>query len=68
LLGGAFRACAAYATGFYRISGQGSCALSEEAIKHAEAGFSAMKVKLGYGVDDDIAVMMEIRRPWVIAK
>jgi len=64
LLGGAFRTrVQAYATGFYRISGQGEAArLGEEAIKHVEAGFSAMKVKLGYGVDDDIAVMMEIRR------
>jgi D-galactarolactone cycloisomerase len=64
LLGGAFRTrVQAYATGFYRISGQGEAArLGEEAISHYEAGLTHMKVKLGYGVEDDIAVMREIRR------
>ena len=64
LLGGAFRTrVQAYATGFYRSSGQGEARrLSEEAVHHHEAGFSAMKVKLGYGLDDDLAVMQEIRR------
>jgi D-galactarolactone cycloisomerase len=62
LLGGAFRTrVQPYATGFYRISGQGEAArLAEEALRHHDAGFSAMKVKLGYGVDDDIAVMRAI--------
>ena len=64
LLGGAFRTrVQAYATGFYRISGQGEASrLGEEAIAHYEAGFRAMKVKLGYGVRDDLAVMAEVRR------
>jgi D-galactarolactone cycloisomerase len=64
LLGGAFRTrVQAYATGFYRISGQGEAArLGEEAIQHYESGLTHMKVKLGYGVEDDIAVMREIRR------
>lgn len=64
LLGGAFRlSVQPYATGFYRIKGQGEATrLGEEAILHFEAGFRAMKVKLGYGVDDDIAVMREVRR------
>jgi D-galactarolactone cycloisomerase len=64
LLGGAFRKrVQAYATGFYRISGQGEASrLGEEAVAHYEAGFRAMKVKLGYGVADDIAVMREVRR------
>lgn len=64
LLGGAFRKkVQAYATGFYRISGQGeSKRLGEEAIAHYEAGFRAMKVKLGYGIQDDLAVMREIGR------
>jgi D-galactarolactone cycloisomerase len=64
LLGGAFRTrVQAYATGFYRIDGQGEAArLGEEAIRHYEAGLTHMKVKLGYGVEDDIAVMREIRR------
>jgi D-galactarolactone cycloisomerase len=64
LLGGAFRErVQAYATGFYRISGQGEASrLGEEAIRHYEAGFRAMKVKLGYGVRDDLLVMEEVRR------
>jgi D-galactarolactone cycloisomerase len=64
LLGGAFRTrVQPYATGFYRIKGQGEAKrLGEEAMRHFEAGFSLMKVKLGYGVDDDIACMKEIGR------
>ncbi|MBL8700174.1 MAG: mandelate racemase/muconate lactonizing enzyme family protein [Alphaproteobacteria bacterium] len=62
LLGGAFRGSVeAYATGFYRISGQGESArLADEALQHHAAGFRHMKVKLGYGVADDIAVMEAI--------
>lgn len=62
LLGGAFRAVVQpYATGFYRIEGQGEGErLAAEAIGHFEAGFRLMKVKLGYGVDDDIHVMSQI--------
>jgi D-galactarolactone cycloisomerase len=64
LLGGAFRTrVEPYATGFYRIKGQGEAQrLAEEAIRHHEAGFSLMKVKLGYGVEDDIACMQAIGR------
>ena len=64
LLGGAFRThVQPYATGFYRIKGQGEAKrLGEEAIRHFEAGFSMMKVKLGYGVDDDMACMKEVGR------
>ena len=64
LLGGAFRTrVQPYATGFYRVTGQGEARrLGEEAIRHFEAGFSIMKVKLGYGVADDIACMAEIGR------
>ena len=64
LLGGAFRAkVQPYATGFYRIKGQGEAArLAEEAIRHYDAGFSLMKVKLGYGVEDDVACMEAIGR------
>ena len=59
LLGGAQRmALRPYATGFYRLEGQGEAArLAEEARGHAEAGFRAMKVKLGFGLRDDIAVV-----------
>jgi D-galactarolactone cycloisomerase len=50
-----------YATGFYRIRGQGEAErLAEEALRHHEAGFALMKVKLGFGVDDDIACMHAI--------
>lgn len=64
LLGGAFRArVQPYATGFYRVRGQGEASrLAEEALRHFEAGFSLMKVKLGYGVEDDIACMEAIGR------
>ena len=64
LLGGAFRQrVQAYATGFYRLSGPGEAArLGEEALAHWEAGFAAMKVKLGFGIADDIAVMQEVQR------
>ena len=64
LLGGAFRqSVQPYATGFYRLSGQGeSSRLAEEAIGHKESGFRAMKVKLGFGVRDDIAVMQSIAK------
>jgi D-galactarolactone cycloisomerase len=64
LLGGAFRTrVQAYATGFYRIRGQGEAErLGDEARRHVEAGFSALKIKLGFGVADDLAVMHAVRR------
>jgi D-galactarolactone cycloisomerase len=64
LLGGAFRsAVQPYATGFYRIEGQGEAQrLADEALQHFDAGFRIMKVKLGFGVDDDVAVMRAIGR------
>ena len=62
LLGGAFRRTVQpYATGFYRLQGTGEAArLADEALAHHAAGFRVMKVKLGYGVEDDIAVMKAI--------
>lgn len=62
LLGGACRTSVKpYATGFYRLKGQNESArLAEEAIQHASAGFSAMKIKLGFGIRDDLAVMQAI--------
>ncbi len=62
LLGGAFRAkIKPYATGFYRITGQGEAVrLAKEAVQHRKAGFTSMKVKLGFGLDDDIKVMRAI--------
>ena len=62
LLGGSFRSkIKPYATGFYRIKGKGeSKRLSEEAILHYENGFDHMKVKLGFGLDDDMECMKAI--------
>src|SRR5437868_11336044 len=63
LLGGMFRTrVQAYATGFYRIHGQGAAArLAAEAERHVAQGFTAYKVKLGFGLDDDLAVMRAIK-------
>jgi D-galactarolactone cycloisomerase len=53
----------AYATGFYRLQGPGEAKrLAEEAVAHYDAGLTALKIKLGFGVEDDLAVMHEIRR------
>lgn len=62
LLGGAFRTeIQPYATGFYRIQGKNEAnRLADEAVMHYENGYEAMKVKLGFGLDDDIAVMHSI--------
>ena len=62
LLGGAFRKkVVPYATGFYRLTGQGEASrLADEALQHRAAGFTSMKVKLGFGVEDDIKVMRAI--------
>jgi len=64
LLGGAFRRrVQAYATGFYRLRGPGEAErLADEALALCNAGFTAMKVKLGFGVADDLAVMNAIQR------
>ena len=63
LLGGMFRTrVQAYATGFYRVKGQGEATrLAQEAERHVAQGFSAYKVKLGFGLDDDLAVMQAIK-------
>jgi D-galactarolactone cycloisomerase len=64
LLGGMFRArVQAYATGFYRIKGHAEAPrLAREFEAHVANGFSALKIKLGFGLDDDLAVMREIKR------
>src|SRR5918999_2579496 len=63
LLGGMFRTrVQAYATGFYRIKGRGEAArLAREAETHAANGFRALKIKLGFGIEDDVAVMKAIK-------
>lgn len=63
LLGGAYRTSVTpYATGFYRLEGTGEAErLADEAIRHKAAGFTAMKIKLGFGIEDDLSVMRAIR-------
>lgn len=63
LLGGKYRhRVQAYATGFFREQGVGEAArLAEEAQGHVAAGFDRMKVKLGFGIRDDIEVMNAVR-------
>ena len=58
LLGGAFRKkIKPYATGFYRLKGQNEASrLAEEALMHFENGFDHMKIKLGFGISDDLNV------------
>ena len=62
LLGGAFRnKIKPYATGFYRLKGKGEAnRLAEEALSHYENGFDHMKVKLGFGIEDDLKCMESI--------
>jgi D-galactarolactone cycloisomerase len=60
------RHVAAYATGFYRkraaggLTGQAPL-LVEEALGYVEAGFTALKVKIGFGIDDDVTVVNAVR-------
>ena len=67
LAGRTFRSqVAAYATGFYRkraaggLTGQAPL-LVEEALGYVEAGFTALKVKIGFGVEDDVTVVNAVR-------
>ncbi len=67
LAGRAFRQrVAAYATGFYRkraasgLTGQAPL-LADEARRYVAAGFSALKVKIGFGIDDDVTVVAAVR-------
>ncbi len=64
LLGGAHRERAQiYATGFYRVKGQGEAPrLADEAKQRAAEGFRFLKIKLGFGVADDLAVMQAVGR------
>ncbi|MBU1336055.1 MAG: mandelate racemase/muconate lactonizing enzyme family protein [Alphaproteobacteria bacterium] len=63
LLGGAFRtSILPYATGFYRVKdGDYPRLLVEEAQRHVRNGFSAFKVKIGFGIDDDIRNIAAVR-------
>jgi D-galactarolactone cycloisomerase len=63
LLGGAFRTTVRpYATGFYRVEGRTyPDALVEEAAGHVDAGFTAMKIKIGFGFEEDLRAVAAIR-------
>jgi len=64
LLGGAYRRRAkAYATGLYEPQGVPSIvdALVEEALGYRDAGFTGMKLKIGYGIDVDETYVRAIR-------
>ena len=64
LLGGAFRTqVQAYATGLFRRDvADHTAALSAEAKGYADAGFKAMKMKVGFGPDYDIKNVAAVRR------
>jgi D-galactarolactone cycloisomerase len=64
LLGGAYRDKAhAYATGLYQPQNVPSIeeALVEEALGYKKDGFGAMKLKVGYGIEEDIGYIKAIR-------
>ncbi len=60
------RQVAAYATGFYRKRAAGSLTgqaplLVDEALRYVAAGFTALKLKIGFGIDDDVTVVNAVR-------
>lgn len=63
LLGGAYRSeVQPYATGFYRVEGkQYPADAVEEARRHLRNGFTAMKLKTGFGVEADIEYILGVR-------
>jgi D-galactarolactone cycloisomerase len=63
LLGGAYRTrVQPYATGFYRVEGRSYPADAvAEAKRHIAKGFTAMKLKTGFGVEDDIRYILGVR-------
>ena len=63
LLGGAYRTVVEpYATGFYRIKdGQYPADGIDEARLHLSRGFKAIKLKIGFGVEEDIDYVLKIR-------
>jgi D-galactarolactone cycloisomerase len=63
LLGGAYRTeVQPYATGFYRVEGKSYPADAvEEAKRHIANGFTAMKLKIGFGVEEDIRYILAVR-------
>jgi D-galactarolactone cycloisomerase len=63
LLGGPLRTeVKAYATGLYRRkSGDPQKYLAEEAADYVEDGFSAVKLKVGFGIEEDAAMTHAVR-------
>ena len=63
LLGGAFRTeIRAYATGLYRKRGEDNRRLlAREAAGYAAEGFRAMKMKVGFGLDEDAGNVRAVR-------
>jgi D-galactarolactone cycloisomerase len=63
LLGGAYRnEVRPYATGFYRVEGHAYPeAAVAEARAHKQKGFTAMKMKTGFGVENDIDYILAVR-------
>lgn len=64
LLGGAYRDKAyAYATGLYQPQNVPSIeeALVEEALGYKKEGFRAMKLKVGYGIEEDMRYIKAVR-------
>ncbi|GMA64885.1 mandelate racemase/muconate lactonizing enzyme family protein [Alicyclobacillus fastidiosus] len=63
LLGGAFRSeVRPYATGFYRIKGENYPEhLVEEAKSHISRGLTAMKLKIGFGIKEDLESIFAVR-------
>jgi len=63
LLGGAHRIkVKPYATGFYRVENKSYPeAAIEEALRHLESGFNAMKLKIGFGIKEDIEYILAVR-------
>jgi D-galactarolactone cycloisomerase len=64
LLGGPLREqVQAYATGFYRKrDGDPLRYLLAEAEERVAAGFSAIKLKLGFGIEDDVRLCRVVRK------
>jgi D-galactarolactone cycloisomerase len=63
LLGGRFReSVRAYATGAFKRDGVDRASdNAEEAARYRAAGFHAMKIKIGFGFDEDLAVIRAVR-------
>lgn len=63
LIGGAFRArVEPYTTGFYRRrDGNYPADAVREAEAHVAAGFRAMKLKIGFGAEDDVTCIRAVR-------